>query len=387
MVNIDPKQLTRIIRNIYGKSEDKFIPLHEPRFISDEKEVLIDCIDSTFVSTVGRYVAIFEDAIKSYTGAKYAIATSNGTSALHVALIACGVMPKDEVITQAFTFIATCNAIKYCHAEPVFVDISRENLGMCSNSLRSWITSNTIRQGKDLINKNTGARIAAVLPMNTFGHPCDLVELSIICKEFNIPLVEDSAEALGSSLENKHLGTFGDIGTLSFNGNKVITTGGGGAVITNNEEYAEKVRHLATTARVASDFTFEHNAIGYNYRMPNLNACLGVSQMKSLHHFIDEKRSVAEYYKDCFNDSNIEFFTEPLNSKSNYWLNTIIFENKNLRDLALEYTNNNSVMTRPPWKLMNKLEMFSKCEKSNLEVSEDLESRILNIPSSVPQDK
>ena len=384
MKNIDNPKLVSIIRDIYNSNDGTMLSLHEPRFLSDEKELLNKCIDSTFVSTVGDYVTLFEDKIKEYTGAKYAIATSNGTSALHIAMLVAGVKPLDEVITQSFTFVATCNAIKYCNAEPVFVDISKDTLGMCPKSLKSWISNNTIKKDKKLINKNTGAKISAVLPMHSFGHPSDLDELIIICNENNILLIEDAAESLGSFYKDQHTGTYGDIGTLSFNGNKVITTGGGGAVITNDNKYAKKIRHLATTARINTDYSFEHDEIGYNYRMPNLNACLGVSQIKMLSNFVDEKRKIASIYEEAFKDSNISFFKEPVSSKSNYWLNTVLFEDKDLRDQALKYTNENLVMTRPPWKLMHKLSMYSECQKANLKTSEDLENRILNIPSSVP---
>ena len=384
MKNIDNPKLVSIIRDIYNSNDGTMLPLHEPRFLSDEKELLNKCIDSTFVSTVGEYVTLFEDKIKEYTGAKYAIATSNGTSALHIAMLVAGVKPLDEVITQSFTFVATCNAIKYCNAEPVFVDISKDTLGMCPKSLKSWISNNTIKKDKKLINKNTGAKISAVLPMHSFGHPSDLDELITICNENNILLIEDAAESLGSFYKDEHTGTYGDIGTLSFNGNKVITTGGGGAVITNDNKYAKKIRHLATTARINTDYSFEHDEIGYNYRMPNLNACLGVSQIKMLSNFVDEKRKIASIYEEAFKDSNISFFKEPVSSKSNYWLNTVLFEDKDLRDQALKYTNENLVMTRPPWKLMHKLSMYSECQKANLKTSEDLENRILNIPSSVP---
>lgn len=384
MKNIDSLELTKIIRNIYGDSNKEFIPLHEPRFISDEKELINKCIDSTYVSTIGEFVPIFEDSIKKYTGAKHAIATSNGTSALHLALIAAGVSYGEEVLTQSFTFVATCNAIKYCNAEPVFVDISRETLGMCPKSLRNWLESNSQKKDAKLYNKITGSRIAAILPMHTFGNSCDIKILSDIAEEFGIPLIEDAAEALGSKFMKKHLGTYGDMGTLSFNGNKIITTGGGGAVVTNNDSYAKKIRHIATTARSQLNYEFVHDEIGYNYRMPNLNACLGVSQMKKIDFYVNEKRKVAKYYKECFKNSNIDFFNETPNSLSNYWLNSIIFENKILRDNALKFTNENSIMTRPPWKLMSKLPMFNNCQRANLINSEDLESRILNIPSSVP---
>ena len=384
MKKIKNSEIVSLIKSIYSASDDEYIALHEPKFISDEKDILNNCIDSTYVSTIGEYVTKFEENIKDFTGAKHVISTSNGTSALHISMIAAGVNPKDEVITQAFTFVATCNAIKYCYADPVFVDISKNSLGMCPNSLINWLHSNTEKRKGTLFNKNTGAKVTAVLPMHTFGHSCEIKNIQEICKEFNLTLIEDAAEALGSYYDNKHLGTYGDIGTLSFNGNKIITTGGGGAVITNSDIIANKVRHLSTTARLKTKYTFDHDQIGYNYRMPNLNASLGIAQLKKLEFFIDKKRELASTYYKYFEGSEINFFNEPENAKSNYWLNALIFKSEFERNNALEYTNNNNVMTRPPWKLMTKLKMFSHCQKSDIANSEDLEGRILNIPSSVP---
>lgn len=382
MKKITNSEIVSFIKDIYTSEEN--IPLHEPRFISNEKDILTDCIDSTFVSSVGEYVSEFENSLKEFTSAKHAISLSNGTSALHISLVAAGVQPKDEIITQAFTFVATCNAIKYCFAQPVFVDISKKTLGMCPKSLKKWLYNNTEKRKGFLYNKKTGARISAVLPMHTFGHPCEIKDIRNICKEFKLILIEDAAEALGSLYENKHLGTYGDIGTFSFNGNKIITTGGGGAVITNNANLANMIRHLSTTARLKTKYTFDHNQIGYNYRMPNLNASLGLAQIKKLSYFVDKKREVALSYKNFFMNSDINFFSEPNRAKSNYWLNTLIFENESKRNAALKYTNNNNIMTRPPWKLMTKLIMFRDCEKTDITNSEDLETRILNIPSSVP---
>lgn len=384
MKKINNSEIVSFIREIYNTSSNEIVSLHEPRFISDEKELLNNCIDSTYVSTVGKYVSEFEKILQDFTGAKHAISTSNGTSALHVSILAADIQPKDEIITQAFTFVATCNAIKYSLAEPVFVDISKNTLGMCPKSLLNWLHNNAEEKNGSFFNKNSGSKISAVMPMHTFGHPCEIKEISDICKEYKLALIEDTAEALGSYYENKHLGTFGDIGTLSFNGNKIITTGGGGAVITNDDKLANKIRHLSTTARLKTKYTFDHDEVGYNYRMPNLNASLGIAQMKKIKYFIDTKREVASNYKEFFDNSNIHFYDEPNNAKSNFWLNVLIFENALLRDEALEYTNKNNIITRPPWKLMTKLKMFSDCEKSEITNSEDLESRILNIPSSVP---
>ena len=384
MRKIKNSEIVTFIRDIYSSSDNEVIPLHEPRFISNEKDALNDCIDSTYVSTVGEYVTKFEKKIGDYTGAKHVIPTTNGTSALHVSMIAAGVRPGDEVITQAFTFVATCNAINYCNAKPVFVDISRETLGLCPKSLKKWLKNNSENKKNNLYNKKTGAKITAVVPMHTFGHSCQINEIRDICKEFNLILIEDTAEALGSFSNNKHLGVYGDIGTLSFNGNKIITTGGGGAVLTNNDNYAERIRHISTTARVKTKFTFDHDEIGYNYRMPNLNASLGIAQIEKLEYFIKKKRELAKKYHILFENTDIEFFNEPENTRSNYWLNTLIFKNEIKRNDALEYTNKNKIMTRPPWTLMTKLNMFSNCERSDIKNSEELEKKVLNIPSSVP---
>ena len=384
MRKIKNSEIVTFIRDIYSSSDNEVIPLHEPRFISNEKDALNDCIDSTYVSTVGEYVTKFEKKIGDYTGAKHVIPTTNGTSALHVSMIAAGVRPGDEVITQAFTFVATCNAINYCNAKPVFVDISRETLGLCPKSLKKWLKNNSENKKNNLYNKKTGAKITAVVPMHTFGHSCQINEIRDICKEFNLILIEDTAEALGSFSNNKHLGVYGDIGTLSFNGNKIITTGGGGAVLTNNDNYAERIRHISTTARVKTKFTFDHDEIGYNYRMPNLNAALGCAQMESLEDFLTIKAQLANQWNSFFNERDVDFVNSIDENKSNHWLNAIILESRKERDEFLRLTNEASIMTRPIWTLMSKLPMFKNYQSDGLKNSLWLEDRVVNIPSSVP---
>jgi len=362
---------------------DEFIPLHEPRFTGNEKAYLNECIDSTFVSSVGKFVNKFEEQIQDYTGAKYAKATVNGTSALHIALVAIGVEADDEVITQALTFVATANAISYQKAHPIFVDVDRDTLGMSPDSLQEFLSNNVELKNGVPHNKTTDRKISACVPMHTFGHPCKVDDIISLCNQYNIPVIEDSAESLGSFYKGKHTGTFGKIGILSFNGNKTITCGGGGMVITDDEELAKKIIHLTTTAKVPHKWDYEHDEIGYNYRLTNVSAALGCAQMESLASFIENKRELANMYTDFFKQKGIEFINEPVNSKSNYWLNAILFKDKKERDEFLEYSNNNGVMARPVWHLMNNLEMFKHCQTTDLTNSIYLSERLVNIPSSV----
>ena len=372
------------IRSVY--KTDSFIPLHEPRFSGNEKKYLNECIDSTFVSSVGKFVDEFENKIASYTGAKYAIATSNGTSALHISLLISGVESGDEVITQPLTFVATCNAISYCNASPVFIDVDKDTMGMSPIALESFLKANTTVKNQQCVNKSTGSIIKACIPMHTFGHPCRIKEIQRICKEWHITLVEDSAESLGSYYKNKHTGTYGELGIISFNGNKVITSGGGGCIITDNEVFAKKAKHMTTTAKEPHKWKYTHDMIGYNYRMPNINAALIVAQLEQLDGFLKSKRLLANDYKEFFQDSDIEFATELENSKPNYWLNAIILRDKEQRNLFLDTTNSKGVMTRPIWTLMNKLPMFKDSQCGDLTNSEWLEQRVVNIPSSVVKD-
>jgi len=369
------------IRSIYGS--EGVIPLHEPRFIGNEKKYLNDCIDSTFVSSTGKFVDEFEEKIAKYTGAKYAVATSNGTSALHIALLLANVAKNDEVITQPLTFVATCNAISYCGANPIFIDVDKETMGLSPLSLQAYLKKNAFIKNQQCINNNTGRVIKACVPMHTFGQPCRIDEIKDICDRYYINLIEDAAESLGSYYKNKHTGTFGQMGVMSFNGNKIITAGGGGCIITDDETLAKKAKHLTTTAKVPHKWKYTHDMIGYNYRMPNLNAALLVAQLENLESFLLNKRELAMMYKDFFSDKACHFVEESLHSKSNYWLNTIILKDKEQRDLFLEEANSKGVMIRPVWTLMNKLTMFKHSQCDGLTNVEWLEERVVNIPSSV----
>lgn len=371
------------IRDIYNQPLGE-IPLHQPYFGGNEKKYLEDCIDSTFVSSVGKYVSLFEKKIKDFTGIKYAVATVNGTAALHLALMLSGATKGDEVITQPLTFIATVNAINYCGASPVFIDVDRLTLGLSPQKLKDFLNKNTFTK-KDgfCYNKKTKKRISACLPMHTFGHPARIDELVEICQDFNIMLVEDAAESIGSYYKEKHTGRFGSFGILSFNGNKTITTGGGGMILTNNTDMAVRAKHLTTTARVEQNYEFIHDETGFNYRMPNINAALGLAQLEQLPGILKKKRELANKYKRFFYNEGIEYFSEPEDSKSNYWLNTIIIRDKEEKFKFLKFTNDKGVNTRPAWELLNRLDMYSDCQTENIETANWLADRIVNIPSSV----
>lgn len=375
------QETINFIKEVYNTEE--FIPLHEPRFIGNEKKYVNECIDSTFVSSVGKFVDKFEADVAQYTGAKYAIAAVNGTAALHIALLLAGVKTTDEVITQPLTFVATCNAISYLGASPIFIDVDRETLGLSPGKLEDFLSKNTEIIKGECINKISKKRIKAVVPMHTFGHPANLDHISQICNRYHINLVEDAAESLGSFYKGKHTGTFGLIGTLSFNGNKTITTGGGGMIITNDEELAKRAKYITTTAKIPHKWAYVHDMIGYNYRLPNINAALGCAQMENISYFIEKKRELAELYKVFFDSKGINFILEPEGTKSNYWLNTLVLKDSEERNAFLEETNSSGVMTRPIWKLMNSLKMFNSAQKGNLDNAKWLEERIVNIPSSV----
>jgi aminotransferase in exopolysaccharide biosynthesis len=376
-------QILKFIRELY-KKPNGFIPLHAPIFNGNEKKYLIECIDTTFVSSVGQFVDKFEEGIAKFTGAKKGVSCVNGTNALYLALKLVGVENNTEVITQPLTFIATANAINYCGAEPIFLDVDIDTMGLSPLSLKIWLEKNAIRiKNKEItINKKTGKRISACVPMHTFGHPCKIDEIVRICNSYYIPVVEDAAESLGSIYKGRHTGTFGKIGVLSFNGNKILTTGGGGMLILNNEELAQKAKHLTTQAKISHPWEFVHDAIGYNYRMPNINAALGLAQLEQLPIFLKSKRIIAEKYKLFFSKLKINFIIEPNYSKANYWLNAILFDNMEERDAFLKYSNENGIMTRPVWKLINKLPMYKDCQKGNLYNSEWLSDRLVNLPSS-----
>ncbi|MDK2821921.1 MAG: perosamine synthetase [Clostridia bacterium] len=374
------EKITNFIKKICNRDD---VPLHEPVFWGNEKKYLLECIDTGYVSYLGEFVKRFEKMIVEFTGSSHAIAVVNGTAGLQVSLRVAGVNPGDEVITQPLTFVATANAICHCGANPVFIDVDMDTLGMSPESLRRFLNECTeVRNGK-LCNKYTGKKISAVVPVHVFGHPCRIEEIIDVCSEYGLPVIEDAAEALGSWYKNRHCGTFGEIGILSFNGNKTVTTGGGGMILTNDSELAHKIYHLTTTAKVPHPYAYIHDEIAYNYRLPNVNAAIGVAQMEKINEILKNKRQTAMLYKQFCEEEKVKFITEPNHSKSNYWLNGIILENREERDKFLEYTNSNGVHTRPIWRLMHKLEMYKNCFKIDTPNSEWLEDRVVNIPSGV----
>lgn len=375
-------QITDFVHQLFGTEET--VPLHAPLFIGNEKKYLDECIDTTFVSSVGKFVDRFEEEIAAYTGAKKAVVCVSGTNALHMAMMLVGVQRDDEVLTQALTFIATCNAISYIGAHPVFIDVDMETLGLSPKAVQTWLGKNAELKNNICYNKKTGRRVKACVPMHTFGHPVKIDELVQICNEWHIELVEDAAESIGSLYKGQHTGTFGKVGAISFNGNKTITTGGGGMLLFQDEELGKLAKHLTTQAKVPHRWAFVHDHIGYNYRMPNINAALGCAQLENLDRYIENKRETAQIYTNFFkNIPDITFFTEPENCRSNYWLNVIILKDKIAQQEFLEYTNDHGVMTRPVWELMNRLDMFKHCESDGLKNTEWLADRIVNIPSSV----
>lgn len=417
------------IRTLYPNRD--FIPLHEPYFSGNEKKYLLDCIDSTYVSSVGKYVDRFEEMIREFTGAKHAVATVNGTAALHMALLLAGVKRNDLVITQPLTFIATCNAISYCGAEPVFLDIDRKTLGLSADALEEWLRENVDavdiglegREGLEgleclegresleslssrlhtqpsqpyqqrsaqpsqpqsvCIHKASRKRIGACVPMHTFGHPCEIDRIIEICDRYHIPVVEDSAESLGSFYQEKHTGTFGRLGIFSFNGNKTITTGGGGMIITDDADLGKLAKHITTTAKMPHPWKFEHNMTAYNYRLPNVNAALGCAQMEQLSGFLADKRATAQAYQEFFGGyPGCEFVGEPQGCKSNYWLNAILLPDQDAREEFLEMSNKVGVMTRPAWTLMNELTMYKASVSGPLNCAREINSRLVNLPSGV----
>lgn len=375
------EQLISFIRDYFRS--DEFIPLHAPVFTGKEKIYVSDTIDSTFVSSVGAYVDRFEQDMASYTGAPKSVATVNGTAALHVSLKLAGVDPGDLVITQPLTFVATCNAVAYCGAEPVFVDVDRHTLGMSPAALQVWLEENARIDVDGVCRaKSDDKAIRACVPMHTFGHPADLDGLVAVTNRWNIMLVEDAAESLGSFYKGKHTGTFGALGTLSFNGNKIMTTGGGGMILTG-EELGAHAKHLTTTAKQPHPYEYIHDEVGYNYRLPNLNAALGCAQLEQLEQFIEAKRALAASYEAFFNGGDFQFVSEPNDCRSNYWLNAVICIDKAHRDALLKTTNDKGVMTRPIWALMNHLAIYQNCRRGDLTNAEWLGKRVVNLPSSV----
>lgn len=376
------KELTQFIKETYPEKD--FIPLHEPFFDQSDENAVAECVRSTFVSSVGVSVNEIENMVANYCGAKFGVAVVNGTAALHIALVVAGVQENDEVITQALTFVATANAIKYCGAEPLFLDASKESLGLDPKALEKFFGENTFMDNEGrCINKSTERVIKACVPMHTFGHPVHMEEILSLCRKYNVLVIEDAAEALGSSLSSKKAGNLGDIGIFSFNGNKIITCGGGGIITTDNEEFARRAKHLTTTAKRPHDYEFFHDEIGYNYRMPNLNASLACSQMEKLESFLLAKRSIAQAYKTYCSQSGIKFLDERAGTNSNFWLNAVILDSIEERDFFLRYSNSHQVMTRPIWKLISDLPPYKHCYTDDLANSRYLYERVVNLPSSV----
>ena len=375
-------EFVALVRGIYA---DDFIPLHRPVFSDNDKLRVTACIDSNFVSSAGKEIEVFERAIADFTGAKYAIATVNGSAALHVALLLAGVSAGSEVITQAVSFVATANAVSFCRAAPVFIDVDRDTMGMSPEALKAFLQSNVEMHHGQAFNKGSGALISACVPMHTFGHPARIDEIADICNSYNIALVEDCAESLGSFVGGKHTGRAGKFATFSFNGNKIITTGGGGMIITDDEELALHAKHITTTSKKPHAYEYFHDEVGFNYRMPNLNASLGLAQIEKLNFFLSRKRIVAEGYRDFFASSPKKIMWEREGTTANFWLNCVICESLGERNAFLEYTNQAGVMTRPLWQLLNRLPMYENCETDALTQSNYLAERLVNIPSSVPE--
>ena len=391
----------RFIKGLYGNQE--FTPLAVPKFIGNEKKYLNECIDTTFVSSVGQFVDRFEKDMAAYTGAKRAVVCVSGTNALHMSLMLVGVKRNDEVLTQALTFIATCNALSYIGAHPVFLDVDRYTMGLSPDAMKEWLQKNAeVRKNTRIneldkshdfafqedelacYNKNTGRRIKACVPMHTFGHPVRIEEIAALCKEWQIELVEDAAESIGSKYKGIHTGLFGKVGALSFNGNKTITTGGGGMMLFNDEELGAFAKHLTTQAKIPHRWEFRHDHIGYNYRMPNINAALGCAQLEHIEEYVASKRETAKAYEEFFKDiPDIEFFVDSPDTRSNYWLQVVILKDRDAQQEFLQYTNDNGVMTRPIWELMNRLPMFEHCENDGLKNTIWFDDRVVNIPSSV----
>lgn len=370
------------IRELFKQPED-FIPLHAPFFGGNEKKYVLDCLETTFVSSVGAYVNRFEEMMQNLTGARFAIATTNGTTALHLALIIAGVGPGDEVITQPLTFVATANAISHAGARPVFVDVDLDTMGLSPGALNEFLKTNTVLNNDGIcINKHTGNRVIACLPMHTFGFPGRIDEVVAVCEEYNIVVIEDAAESLGSWYKGKHTGTFGRLGIFSFNGNKTVTCGGGGIIVTDDAELAQRAKHLSTTAKQPHAWEFYHDSVAYNYRLPNLNAALACAQLEQIDKIIQNKRQLASCYGEFFESRPEQFVRELTGTNANYWLNTIIFPGKEERDQFLKYSNDRQIMTRPVWRLMNELPIYENCLQGSLSNAKWLEERVVNIPSS-----
>ncbi|WP_018394638.1 LegC family aminotransferase [Bacillus sp. 37MA] len=369
------------IKEIYGNKD--FVPLHEPTFNKKEIEYVTDCIQTGWVSSVGKYVDQFEQQLAEYTGVKRAVAVVNGTAALHIALKIAGVQANDEVFIPALTFVATANAVSYLNAIPHFVDVSEETLGLDPIKLEEHIEEIGEMKNGHLINTQTGRIIRAVVPMHSFGHPVDLDPLIEVCNRYNLVLVEDAAESLGSYYKGRHTGGFGLVGALSFNGNKIMTTGGGGAILTNDEKLADYAKHITTTAKIPHRWEYRHDGIGYNYRMPNINAAIGCAQLEKMNEFLVSKRNLTKQYQKLFEKvEGVQLFTEPSFGTSNYWLQTILIDEKLDRNVALDVLNKEGTMARPIWTPLNELAPYSTCPKADLSVTNQLNKRVINIPST-----
>lgn len=377
-------KVTKILKEVLP-STDSFIPLHIPEFDNQEEQFVTECIRSNFVSSVGYFVDRFEEKLQNFTGAKRCVLCVNGTSALHLALHSAGIGFEDEVLIPSFTFVATANAVSYCGASPHFIDIEEKHLGVDPTKLSVYLDKEFTFDGVQLYNPKTRRKVKALIPMHTFGHPSKMSELLKIANSYNLLVIEDAAESLGSYYKDKHTGNAGMCGVISFNGNKIITTGGGGAILTNDIDFADRLKHLSTTAKEAHDWEINHDHIGYNYRMPAINAALGCAQMEKLTNFISNKRKVAEIYSNVFqNLDGLRFLSEREDSKSNYWLNTIILDDASGYSLGelLKRTNDIGIMTRPAWTPLHLLPIYSNCPKMDLEVTENMSRRVINIPSS-----
>lgn len=385
MAFFNPTDIATRIRQTLNNHSDT-LALHQPCFKGNEWQYVKDCLDSRWVSSVGEYVDQFEVKLAEYTGAAYAIAVVNGTAALHACLTLVGIQPNDEVLCPALTFVATANAITYCHATPHFVDASFNTLGVDCDKLVEYLDKNTSVKNDTCFNNNTGRPIRALIAMHTFGHPVEIDRLQEICSAFCITLVEDAAESLGSQYANQHTGTFGTVSALSFNGNKIITSGGGGAILTNDKHLAMRAKHITTTAKTTHPWELNHDELGYNYRLPNINAALGMAQLEQLDTFLDYKRQLAEQYQQTFKDTpGVTVFKEPANAHSNYWLNILLLDDdlSPTRDLILSELHANGILSRPAWQLMHRLPMYNQCQKMTLTNAEQLYQKIICLPSSV----
>lgn len=379
----DRRKILTAIQSVLPTKQET-VPLHEPLFQGNEWTYVKECIDTTWVSSVGKFVDQFEENLAKYIGVNRAVVTVNGTAALHIALVLAGVEKNDEVLLPTLTFVATANAVSYLGAIPHFVDSEERTLGIDPYKLEEYLAGSTLIRNGECFNKSSGRRIKAVVPMHTFGHPVDIDPLVKICKAYHIELVEDAAESMGSFYKGQHTGSFGTVAAVSFNGNKIITTGGGGAILTNDHSLAEKAKHLTTTAKIPHQWEYEHNQVAYNYRLPNINAALGCAQLEQLSSMLDNKRLLFTRYRDAFSElPGVQLYQEPQFAKSNYWLNVLILDKEytDERDHLLTLLNENGVMARPVWKPMHQLEMYRDCPRMNVSCAESLARRIINIPS------